>query len=376
MSRLFSSAAVVAAVVAATSVSPRPVRCSGPWRPRPSFSRAPRTASSSGSTARSRPALRPTARLTTTPAQIWSLAAAPDGTLWAGTGGDGRVIRLRPGQAEETVFTAEEKNIFAIATSGTRVYFATGPEGKVYVIDGTAAPRVFFDPSEKYIWALAVDRTGRLWVGAGNPAVVYRVDAGGTSQVVYRPPAAHVVVARARRAGPHARRHRIAGPAVPIRSRRPAVRPARFGPDRAARDRRRLPEASSTLPRSAKGDDASSSAGESASVAIATAPPPTPGASTPSSSGGGTKSVVYRIDAAGTYETFWETQRRHLRLGGERRRRRDRRERAGRPRLSRRPQPAGAAHRRCRREADHASGRRGSRRRHAGRARDRQSRAA
>src|SRR5690242_6534171 len=40
-------------------------------------------------------------RLRTTPAQIWSLATASDGTIWAGTGGDGRVIRLRPGQAEE-----------------------------------------------------------------------------------------------------------------------------------------------------------------------------------------------------------------------------------------------------------------------------------
>jgi len=57
----------------------------------------------------------------------------------------------------------------------------------------------------------------------------------------------------------------------------------------------------------AKGDEASSSAGESASVAIATAPPPTPGASTSTSSGSGRKSVIYRIDSSGTYETFWET---------------------------------------------------------------------
>ena len=134
-----------------------------------------------------------TARLTTTPAQVWCLAQAADGTIWAGTGGDGRVIRLRPGQAEETVFTASEKNVFAIAVSGARVYFATGPEGKVYVLEGAAAPREFFNPAEKYIWALATDNAGRLWVGAGNPAVLYRVDSNGTSEVVYRPPAAHVV---------------------------------------------------------------------------------------------------------------------------------------------------------------------------------------
>src|SRR5206468_1120362 len=84
-----------------------------------------------------------TSRLTTTPAQIWSLAAAPDGTLWAGTGGDGRLLRLRPGQPEETVATTKETGVFAIALSGTRVYYASAPDGRVYVADGTSAPRAF-----------------------------------------------------------------------------------------------------------------------------------------------------------------------------------------------------------------------------------------
>src|SRR5689334_18796760 len=121
-----------------------------------------------------------TNRLTSTPAQVWSAVETADGTLWAGTGADGRVIRLRTGQPEQTVFDSNENNVFALAVSGTRVYAATGPDGQVYAIDGDTA-RPFFDPAEKYIWALAVDGNGRLWVGAGNPAVIYRVDANGTS---------------------------------------------------------------------------------------------------------------------------------------------------------------------------------------------------
>src|SRR4029453_8339787 len=62
-----------------------------------------------------------------------------------------------------------------------------------YVIEGTAPARPFFDPSEKYIWALAAEDNGRLWVGAGNPAVIYRGGPDGTGQAIYRPPAAHVV---------------------------------------------------------------------------------------------------------------------------------------------------------------------------------------
>ena len=109
-------------------------------------------------------------RLSTTPSQVWSLAQTTDGVLWAGTGGDGRVLRVRPGQKEETVFDAEETNVFAIAVSGTRTYAATSPDGRVYVIEGTGAAKPFFDPEEKYIWALASTRPA----GCGSAPAIRR----------------------------------------------------------------------------------------------------------------------------------------------------------------------------------------------------------
>ena len=132
-------------------------------------------------------------RLTSAPGQVWSLAQGTDGTLWAGTGGDGRVLRLRAGQPEQTAFDAAETNIFALAVAGSRVYAASSPDGRIYVIEGDAAARPFFDPEEKYIWSLAVDSSGRVWVGAGTPAVIYRVEADGTGKAIYKPPADHVV---------------------------------------------------------------------------------------------------------------------------------------------------------------------------------------
>jgi len=45
---------------------------------------------------------------------------ADDGTLWAGTGGDGRLIRLRPGQAEEVAHDPAESNVFAIAVANEK----------------------------------------------------------------------------------------------------------------------------------------------------------------------------------------------------------------------------------------------------------------
>jgi hypothetical protein len=246
-------------------------------------------------------------RLTTAPAQIWSLAAGADGSLWAGTGGDGRVIRLRTGQAEQTAFDADENNVFALAVSGTRVYAATAPDGKVYVIEADGSAKPFFDPTEKYIWALAVDGSGRLWVGAGNPAVIYRVDASGSSQVVYRPPAAHVVSLARDGSGlmlagteSPGRLYRFAAddrPFVMLDSGLTELRAATTGPDGAV-----------FAAAVAKGDEAASG-GETTSIAvtIASSAPASAGTATTSSAAPARRSVLFRVDPNGSWEAIWET---------------------------------------------------------------------
>jgi hypothetical protein len=248
-------------------------------------------------------------RLSSTSAQIWSLASAPDGTLWAGTGGDGRVIRVRPGRAEETVFDADEPNVFAVALAGSRVYAATGPDGKVYVIDGEGAARVFFDPTEKYIWALAVDDNNRLWVGAGTPAVIYRVSADGTSQVVYRPPAAHVVsLAR------DGRGRMLAGTESPGRLYRfePGDRPFVLL-DTGQSELHAIvsaPDGAIYAAALSRGDEGhGSSSGEVASVVAAagSTPQATSGAVSSSSASAGQQSTIFKIAPNGSWETFWET---------------------------------------------------------------------
>jgi hypothetical protein len=244
-------------------------------------------------------------RLTATPPQVWSVAEAPDGTIWAGTGGDGRLLRVRPGQAEETAFDSAESHIFAVAQAGARVYAASSPDGRVYVIDGSAAARPFFDPEEKYIWALAVDAGGRVWVGAGNPAVIYRVNADGTGTALYRPPAGHVVTLVRDNEG-----RMLAGTESPGRL-------YRFGPD----DRpfalldSGLPELRAVAVSTdgviyaaaiSKADDAGASESAVPSVAAISAPAPTSGA-TPAAAPPARRSVLFRIDTSGTWEPLWES---------------------------------------------------------------------
>jgi hypothetical protein len=252
-------------------------------------------------------------RLTSSPAQVWSLVTSADGSLWAGTGGDGRVVRSRPGQPEQTVFDSGENNVFALAVSGSRVYAASGPDGRVYVIeaDGTAKP--FFDPEEKYIWALHVDPAGRLWVGAGNPAVIYRVDAGGTSTVVYRPPAGHVVMLAADASG-----QILAGTESPGRLYRLDANDRPFVLlESGLAELRAVSNAPNGVIYAAavaKGDE-SSSGGETTSVAVtltAAAPPASTGGSTSPASGGESpaparRSTLVRIDPNGTWESIWNS---------------------------------------------------------------------
>ena len=246
-----------------------------------------------------------TSRLTATPPQVWSLIDAGDGTLIAGTGGDGKVLRLRAGQPEQTLLDAEEPNVFALAASGTRVYAATAPDGKVYAIEADGSSRVFFDPTEKYIWALAVDASGNLWVGAGNPAVIYRVNSTGTSSVIYRPPAAHVVTLARDASG-----RILAGTESPGRLYRFEAGDRPFVVlDAGMTELRAVSSAGDgTLFAAgvARGDDSTSS-GEATSVAItvSSGTPPTGGTSPPASPS--KRSVLFRIDPTGSWESIYET---------------------------------------------------------------------
>src|SRR5216684_9069089 len=86
---------------------------------------------------------------------IWSVAPAPDGSFYAGTGHRGRVYRISSSGAGTLVWTADEPEVFAVAVDSAGVlYAATSPDGKVYRIDKGKATELFA-PKSKYIWSLA-----------------------------------------------------------------------------------------------------------------------------------------------------------------------------------------------------------------------------
>jgi len=161
-------------------------------------------------------------------AAIWSAARASDGSLYFGSGHQGKLYRIaKPGADAEVVWDAPEMEIFAVEPADKRdVFVATAPKGKVYRVRPNGRADELFDPKEEYIWSmkrigdvlyvgtglkgkiyrvpleggeaslhfssnqrhvmsLAADADGRLLVGTDPNGILYRVDADGTALALY-----------------------------------------------------------------------------------------------------------------------------------------------------------------------------------------------
>ena len=118
---------------------------------------------------------------------IWCLVAGAEGSLFAGTGNDGRVLHIDRQGKTRVYFDAAELEVHAMALAPDGgLYVGTSPDGKVYRVESTGQSSVVFDPEDKYIWALALDTQGRLYVGTGDKGVLYRVGPDGKGDVFYR----------------------------------------------------------------------------------------------------------------------------------------------------------------------------------------------
>lgn len=125
-------------------------------------------------------------------AEVWSIAAAPDGSVYLGTGNHGRLFRVDTAGQTSTVWTSDQPEIFAIAVDSKGVVYAgSSPDGHVYRIENGKAAE-YFAPGEHYIWALAVAPDGALMVATGDQGKIYRVTAAGQGSVYYETGQSHV----------------------------------------------------------------------------------------------------------------------------------------------------------------------------------------
>ncbi len=131
---------------------------------------------------------------------VWSVAADKSGTAYLATGSPATVLRVGADNKPVAIFKTKDVavQVVRIAPDGA-LYAATLPGGRVYKLNPAATDAqdesnatVVFDmakldpapaaaekrPDAKphYIWDMIFDAQGRLYIGTGGPAAVYRID--------------------------------------------------------------------------------------------------------------------------------------------------------------------------------------------------------
>src|SRR5438128_8698769 len=124
---------------------------------------------------------------------LWSMLATNDGSLFVGTGNEGKVFRIDAQGRGSMFFDSAELEVHALAPAPDGgLYVATSPDGKIYKVNRDGAPTTFFDPDDKYIWSLAGDAKGNVFAGTGEKGVVYKIAPDGKGAVFYKTSATHV----------------------------------------------------------------------------------------------------------------------------------------------------------------------------------------
>jgi hypothetical protein len=125
---------------------------------------------------------------------LWTVVTLPDGSVYAGSGNEGRVFRVDASGKGGVFFDSEELEVHAIVPApGGGLYVGTSPQGKIYKVDSSGKGTVFFDPEDRYIWSLAVDRSGTVFAGTGDKGVIYKITPDGKGTVFYETKATHAM---------------------------------------------------------------------------------------------------------------------------------------------------------------------------------------
>jgi hypothetical protein len=157
---------------------------------------------------------------------IWDVAADSAGNVYAAAGSPARVYKLTPDGKARIIFAPQELQVQALVVDNAgAIYAATSPDGKVYkLVHGGPAPgkapegshttaevaaaqeganpgekphpsvdvdpsysaSVLFDPKTKYIWTLALDRQGQLYIGTGDRGEIFRIDRSGAGSLFFK----------------------------------------------------------------------------------------------------------------------------------------------------------------------------------------------
>jgi hypothetical protein len=159
---------------------------------------------------------------------IWAIAVDDDGNLYVAAGAPARVYRITPDGKASIVFEPKELQVQTLrAGPAGAIFAATAPDGKVYklehqldrqsagksksakvesnsaaasennskpAVDPSWTSSVYFEPGTKYIWDLALDKAGNLYVATGDHGEIFRVTSKGEHSVFFKSDETHIRV--------------------------------------------------------------------------------------------------------------------------------------------------------------------------------------
>ena len=111
---------------------------------------------------------------------LWTVLALPDGSLLAGTGNEGKVLRVDRDGKMSTFFDAAELEVHALAPApGGGLYVATSPDGKIYQVAPTARrrPSSIRTTSTSGRWRSTA--RGNVFAATGDKGVIYKITPDG-----------------------------------------------------------------------------------------------------------------------------------------------------------------------------------------------------
>jgi hypothetical protein len=107
------------------------------------------------------------------------------GAVFAATTSN-KIYKLTQGKADVFATLSGVDSVFALAVDKAGVLYAgTGSDGKVMRVAPGDASTVYFDTDEPFVVALAAADDGALYAGTSGKALLYRITAAGRATVLY-----------------------------------------------------------------------------------------------------------------------------------------------------------------------------------------------
>lgn len=120
--------------------------------------------------------------------QVFCLALAADGAVYAGTGPGGQVLRIDTRGQAKVVCETHQKYVWSVALDPATqtVYAGTGPKGRIYAITPQGQSSVFYTTRQEHILCVAIGADSTVYAGTDKGGLVYRIDPKGKGFVLHQ----------------------------------------------------------------------------------------------------------------------------------------------------------------------------------------------